>query len=92
MLVFHLIIECVNMASRKSFKDLQWDNNQAVLTFRNGYQVIVRTGKGTATTVGAKYEAEMIPMNSKVMDDRVGYCTEDDITEIMYEIQSLTKI
>ena len=54
--------------------------------------MVVRTGKGTATTVGAKYEVEMIPINSKVMDDRVGYCTEDDVTELMYEIQSLTKL
>jgi hypothetical protein len=80
------------MAKRKTFKDLQWDNNEASLTFRNGYQVVVRTGKGTATTIGAKYEVEMIPMNSKVMDDRVGYCTEDDVTEILYEIQQLTKL
>ena len=34
----------------------------------------------------------MIPLNSKVMDDRVGYCTEDDVTELMYEIQQLTKL
>ena len=80
------------MAKRKTFKDLQWDNNEASLTFKNGYQVVVRTGKGTATTVGAKYEVEMIPLNSKVMDDRVGYCTEDDVTELMYEIQQLTKL
>lgn len=80
------------MAIRKTFKDLQWDNNEASITFNNGYRVVVRTGKGTATTVGAKYEVEMIPINSKVMDDRVGYCTEDDVTELMYEIQSLTKL
>lgn len=80
------------MAKRKTFKDLQWNNNEASLTFKNGYQVVVRTGKGTATTVGAKYEVEMIPLNSKVMDDRVGYCTEDDVTELMYEIQQLTKL
>jgi len=80
------------MAKRKTFKDLQWNNNEASLTFKNGYQVVVRTGKGTATTVGAKYEVEMIPLNSKVMDDRVGYCTEDDVTEILYEIQQLTKL
>ena len=80
------------MSKRKTFKDLQWDNNKASLIFNNGYQVIVRTGKGTATTVGAKYEVEMIPINSKIMDDRVGYCTEDDVTEILYEIQSLNKL
>ena len=80
------------MAKRKTFEDLQWNNNEASLTFKNGYQVVVRTGKGTATTVGAKYEVEMIPLNLKVMDDRVGYCTEDDVTELMYEIQQLTKL
>lgn len=80
------------MAKKKTFEDLQWNNNEASLTFKNGYQVVVRTGKGTVTTVGAKYEVEMIPLNSKVMDDRVGYCTEDDVTELMYEIQQLTKL
>lgn len=78
--------------AKKSFKDLHFNNNEASIKFKNGYKVIVRTGQGTATTIGSKYEFEMIPLNSKVADDLVGYCTEEDITELMYEVQSLTKI
>ena len=93
MPVFRMTTECVNMATkRKSFIDLKFENDKATLKLKNGYTVVVRTGRGTATTVGSPYEFELIPLNSKICDDRVGYCTEEEITQLMYESQSLTKI
>lgn len=93
MLVFHMITECVSMATKKkSFIDLKFENNKASVKLKNGYTVVVRTGKGTATTVGSPYEFELIPLNSKICDDRIGYCTEEEITQLMYESQSLSKI
>lgn len=80
------------MAKKKAFKDLVFEQDKASLKFRNGYTVVVRTGKGTATTVGSPYEFELIPINSIVSDDKIGYCTEEDITQLMYESQSLPKI
>lgn len=85
--------ECVNMATKKkSFSDLKFENNKATLKLKNGYTVVVRTGKNTATTVGSPYEFELIPLNSKICDDKVGYCTEEEITQLMYESQHLAKI
>ena len=78
------ITVCVRMA-RKSFKDLVFDNNVARLELKNGYTVIVRKGKGTATTYGAPYEFELVPSNPIVAEDIVGYCTEDDITTLIHE-------
>ena len=93
MLVFHMITKCVNMTSRnKSFIDLKFENNKATIKLKNGYIVVVRTGKGTATTIGSPYEFELIPLNSKICDDKIGYCTEEEITQLMYESQSLSKI
>ena len=80
------------MAKKKAFKDLVFEQDKASLKFRNGYTVVVRTGKNTATTVGSPYEFELIPINSIVSDDKIGYCTEEDITQLMYESQSLPKI
>ena len=76
---------------KKSFDDLTFENNQASLKLKNGYTVVVRTGKGTATTIGSPYEFELIPFNSIVCDDVVGYCNEEDITQLLYEAQSLSK-
>lgn len=76
---------------KKSFADLKFENNKATLKLKNGYTVVVRTGHGTATTVGAPYEFELIPFNSIVCDDKVGYCTEEEITQLMYETQGLAK-
>ena len=47
---------------------------------------------GPATTVGAPYLFECIPINSIISDDAIGYCTEDDITQLLHEVQSLTKL
>lgn len=77
---------------KKSFNDLVFENNQASLKLKNGYTVVVRTGKGTATTIGSPYEFELIPFNSIICDDIIGYCNEEDITQLLYETQSLPKI
>lgn len=80
------------MTKKKSFKDLVFENNQASLKLKNGYTVVVRTGRGTATTVGSPYEFELVPMNSVVCDDKIGYLTDEDITQLMYEVQGLSKL
>lgn len=77
---------------KKTFKDLSFKDNQASLKMKNGYTVVVRTGKGTATTVGSPYEFEVIPMNSIISDDIIGYCSEDDITQLLHDVQALPKI
>ena len=78
--------------NKKSFADLVFEDNKASLKLKNGYTVVVRTGNGTATTIGSPYEFELIPFNSIVCDDIVGYCNEEDITQLLYESQSLSKI
>lgn len=75
--------------SKKSFKDLVFNDGVAELNLGNGYTVIVRKGKGTATTYGAPYEFQLVPTNPIVADDIVGYCTEDDITTLIYESNKL---
>ena len=83
----------MNMAiKKKGFIDLKFEINKAILKLKNGYTVVVRTGKGTATTVGSPYEFELIPQNSIISDDRIGYCSEEEITQLMYETQSLPKV
>lgn len=91
MLEFLSRTKCV---SRKkfSFADLTFNDNQAGIKLKNGYTVVVRKGKGTATTVGSPYEFELIPQNSIISDDRIGYCSEEDITELIHESQLLPKI
>lgn len=85
MLLCHLIIACARTMAKKSFKDLVFNNNVAKLELKNGYVVIVRKGRGTATTYGAPYEFELVPANPIVAEDIVGYCTEDDITMLIHE-------
>ena len=77
---------------KKGFIDLKFENDKAILKLKNGYTVVVRTGKGTATTVGSPYEFELIPQNSIISDDKIGYCSEEEITQLMYESQSLPKV
>lgn len=90
--VFLSHTECVSKR-KYSFIDLVFDqSNRASIKLRNGYTVVVRKGKGTATTVGSPYEFELIPQNSIISDDKIGYCTEEDITQLMYESQSLPKV
>ena len=90
MLVCHLIIKCVKMA-RKSFKDLSFKDNVAVIRFKNGYTARITKG-GPATTVGSPYLFECIPINSIISDDAIGYCSEEDVTQLMHEVQGLAKI
>ena len=77
--------------AKKSFKDLSWVDDVAEITFKNGYSAKVTRG-GVATTVGAPYLFECIPINSIISDDAIGYCTEDDINQLLHEVQSLTKL
>lgn len=72
-----------------SFNDLKFDNNVAKLELKNGYTVIVRKGRGTATTYGAPYEFELNPINPLVAEDIVGYCNEDEITQLINESAQL---
>ena len=71
--------------AKPSFKSLVFNNNVAKLNLKNGYTVIVRTGRGTAHTYGAPYEFELVPSNPIVAEDIVGYCTEEDITQLIHE-------
>lgn len=80
------------MTRKKTFKDLTFKDNEASLKFKNGYTVVVRTGKGTATTVGSPYEFELIPTNFIISDDKIGYCSEEDIDQLLNDAQSLPKI
>ena len=64
----------------------------AKLKFKNGYTVVVSKGTGTTTTIGSPYQLECVPQNANISDDIIGYLTEDEVTELMYEIQSLKKI
>ena len=73
------------MAKSPTFKDLVFNNGVAKLELKNGYTVIVRTGKGTAHTYGAPYEFELSPFNPIVAEDIIGYCTEEDIDVLINE-------
>lgn len=82
---------------KKTFANLEFTSNEdgssvAKLKFKNGYEVVVSKGTGTATTIGSPYQLECIPQNANISDDVIGYLTEEEVTEIMYEIQSLKKI
>lgn len=63
----------------------------AEIKFKNGYSARVTRG-GKATTVGAPYLFECIPINSIISDDAIGYCTEEDIDQLLHETQTLTKL
>ena len=91
MLEFLSRTRCVSK-KKFSFADLVFESDKAGIKLRNGYTVVVRKGKGTATTVGSPYEFELIPQNSIISDDKIGYCSEEDITELIHESQLLPKI
>ena len=84
-------IRCVSN-KKLAFKDIVWTDNTGQIKLKNGYTVVVRKGKGTATTVGSPYEFELVPVNSIISDDRIGYCTEEDIIQLRYESQALSKL
>lgn len=96
MRVYHHLILCVSR-KKQSFENLKFISNSqgtqiAELTFKNGYTVVVTQGTGTVTTVGSPYQLECIPQNANISDDVIGYLTSDEVTELMYEIQSLKKV
>lgn len=64
----------------------------ARFTFPNGYTAIVRTGKKSVHTYGAPYDIECSPNNQNISDGLIGYCSEEQINEILYEIQHLPKL
>ena len=64
----------------------------ARFTFPNGYTAIVRTGKKSVHTYGSPYDIECVPSNSNISDGLIGYCSEEQVNEILYEIQHLSKL
>lgn len=77
------------------FHEISPEYFQAKHTFRNGYTVLIRYGKGTATTIGAPYEVQVIPLPPKghtyLSDDIVGYSTADDCNVMLQEVAHLKK-
>ena len=74
--------------NKKVFSDLTFNNGVAELSFQNGYSVKVETHT-SATTYGAPYEVTCIPTNNRISDEPIGYCTEEEVSQIMKEIQGL---
>lgn len=82
---------------RLEVKDLEFKESEpglkvAKFTFSNGYTAIVRTGKKAVHTYGAPYDIECVPMNRNISDGLIGYCSEKQINEILYEIQHLSHL
>ena len=74
------------------FKESEPGLKVARFTFSNGYTAIVRTGKKSVHTYGAPYDIECSPTNQNISDGLIGYCSEEQINEILYEIQHLSKL
>lgn len=74
------------------FKESEPGLKVARFTFPNGYTAIVRTGKKSVHTYGAPYDIECVPMNQNISDGLIGYCSEEQINEILYEIQHLSNL
>lgn len=74
------------------FKESEPGLKVARFTFSNGYTAIVRTGKKSVHTYGAPYDIECSPNNQNISDGLIGYCSEEQIKEILYEIQHLPKL
>lgn len=84
---FRLVTTYVKM----EFKDLIWENNIATVSFKNNYTVrIIKHGPGT--TIGAPYTFECIPINSIISDDIIGYCTKNEIIQLLNETERLPKL
>ncbi len=79
-----------------SFRELTPGLFCAKHSFNNGYAVIIRYGKGTATTVGARYEIQIVPSPPQghpyLSDDIVGYSTADDVNMTLQEVSHLKTI
>lgn len=75
------------------FSDLEFKTTiplqrEARVTLKNGYTAVIRTGYRTATTLGAPYEYDNIPRNADISDDVIGYCTKEDIINLINETSS----
>lgn len=84
----------------KSFKDLVFENittftsSKSNIEFNNGYGVIVFNTPNTHMGKLGLYTLDIIKDGEVVIDiptsiNPIGYLTETEITEIMYELQKL---
>lgn len=70
-------------------------SEQARLTFDNGYGISVITGESVYGNKQRPYECAVIGLegeityNTSVTSDVVGFCTKEDVTEVMLKIQNL---
>ena len=71
------------------FKRLSEGDKEASITLENGYRVYVSKG---ASTYGAPYELFMKPINSKVLDEPIGYLNEKEVLSLINEIKRLPKV
>lgn len=86
------------MPKRKflSFSDLKFSEGKpakATLNFPNGFGVNIYY-RSSATNKELPYELELLRNNvpvidQRISDDNIGYCSEDDITTLMHQIQRL---
>ena len=76
-----------------TFKDLHFEDGTAILNFKNGYGCIVK--KNTSNTNKWNcYEfiqtMKGVPyFHPQINDGPVGYCTEEDISLLLEEVQNL---
>ena len=84
----------------KTFKDLEFENHhsgsglQAVMEFPNRYGISVVKFRGSYGYRERLWEAAVfyegkITYDTELTDDVLGYQTEENITELMKQIQSL---
>ena len=71
-------------SKKKVFEDLTFENNEANITFPNGY-----SAKVTIHRTLNPYQIECIPVNQQISDEPIAYLTQEEVTQIMKEIQSL---
>ena len=61
---------------------------KATLEFNNGYSCIVYKNS-PSTNRELPYEYELIPPNSNISDDNIGYCSKEEIISLLRESQNL---
>lgn len=83
----------------KTFKDLQfefkWDYERAHIDFSNGFGVSVIRGMYSYGGLQGLWEVAVIKngcidYDTPVADDVIGWCTEEDVTRIMKQVQELS--
>lgn len=83
---------------KREFGLLEYTGSQAKMFFKNGYGVSVITGFGAYGNESNPYEVAVIMKsgdgfeicyNTPITDDVIGYCNEEDVTEIMKKVQEL---